>query len=273
MKLKKIQILGMLIVLLISMSATASALTAKENGPEKWQTLISQTGPLFADWKDAKLRLLYTESDEQEDQMQVWAVGDHKNLGYFVTAVQGLHLLEYGPVTPVRMLEKKTNGIYRYAGPGMHLYKEDNSSDWYNLVNGEILPPGEPVRYVARDRQTDPEQKAVLNRIAGNLPAKVPEYQPYSTDSSPDAGIAVMILHGMKQTVPFAFDRLPEKFQSAGYLVYTVLPADYYSVWAITGLQTIPGHSPYLEVQDVFATDGIPLYIRGDVPVNWVGSR
>jgi hypothetical protein len=264
--LKRIWIMGLLIVLFISISATASALTIKAAGPEKWQKRISQTGPLFAGWKDAQIHLLYAETDEQKYQLQVWVVGDDENLGYFVTSDQGLHLLEYGPVTPVHMLEKRTNGIYSYAGPGMHLYKEDKQSGWVNLFNGETLPPGEPVRRIPADRQSETSHPS-------GMPSIPPDYKPYSTDTSPDVGIAVMILHGLRQTVSFELDHLPEKFQSAGYLVYTVLPNDYYSVWAITGRQTMPGDSVYLEVRDVFAADQVPIYIRGDVPVNWTGSR
>lgn len=274
--LQRIWIIGMILAFLIWIPAVAATLPAKNLEPGNWLKRIAPANPLFGEWKKAQVRLLFAEPDDQDDPVHLWAVSDGgKNLGYLVTSHDGQTLLEYSPITPVSMQVDRKKGTYLYAGPGMHLYKAAGQQQWVNLSNGETLPNGNPVRHTVSDQRTEAGQRITSDKNSSSLDIQSNRMmdKSFPTDIRSDRGIAAMIQYSLGQTVPFELNRLPKTGESAGYLVYRVLPKDYYSVWAITGMQTIPGQPPYLEVNDVFANDPLPLYIRGDMPVNWVGSK
>lgn len=251
----------------------------------RWKNFIADLEPSFREWKESTVSRLLAEPPANGNEAVLWHVEkNNRSLGYFVTTGDGHDLIEFSPVVPDGMLVAKKDGTYMYAGPGMHLYRpeEGESGSWINLGNGETLPPGEPVRRgpagfrsVSRvDFRTgfptgSQSVTGVRAEIRGNGAAGS-RIQTFDTDTNAERGVEAMILHGLGKSVPYDQNRLPKNGESAGYLVFTVLDKDYYSVWAITG--TVQ-EGEFLRVRDVFAKTGHPVYIRNDVPVNWVGSR
>ncbi|GAX90887.1 hypothetical protein [Effusibacillus lacus] len=234
----------------------------------RWKDRLAQWDPLFREWKEAAMSQLLAEKKDDAPGVVVWHVHrETRDLGYFVTSRDGKELLEFSPECPGGMRNTEPGGTYLYAGPGMHLFQPagDTTDLWINLANGESIN-GRPIPVLFPDR------KAKASDETGEIGESV-ESRTFSTEVHPDRGVAVMIQHGWGESVPFQTGLLPESGEAAGYLVNNVLPHDYYSVWAITGVWSINGTPEYLEIKDAFGIRKQPVYVRADVPVNWVGSK
>lgn len=262
---KRLLMFGVIVFFIFTISSAVAAPRSVYDQVQTWQQAIANTDPLFADWTDGNVQLLLQESADSVRPAEVWSVEKNKkNLGYFVTSKDGLSLFEYSPITPVKMLSNNDRGSYHYAGPGMHLYRSEGQPDaWINLVNGDTLPAGKPVRLSIMENQPTAKQGSEF---------LTEPFVAFTTDTQADRGVAVMVQHSLGQSKPFQPKLLPKSGQEAGYLVFTGLEKDYYSVLAITGLQRIQGQR-FLQVKDVFAKGQYPFYIRPDVPVNWFGSK
>lgn len=255
---KRTALFGLIVMFMVTLHSPVDADSVKTKTASQWKDAITQSDDLFADWKGASLHKLFTENQDTAHPLTVWNVeqGEH-NLGYFVITDDGKSLVEYSPVTPVQFGVARQEGTYAYAGPGMHLYQQKGAAaEWVNLTNGERLPPGKLSEHVpdfAREQAVKSESRK------------------FDTNLSADNGVAAMIQHGMGQSVPFNAAALDNN-SKGGYLVFTALQKDYYSVLALKGETDVDGQS-MLKVSDVFAGGKYPFYVRTDVPVNWVGSR
>ncbi|MFC4769126.1 hypothetical protein [Effusibacillus consociatus] len=263
---KRFGILILILTTLLFGQSTVTANPGQAAAIHQWKNRIADSNPIFHDWKDSTVRQLFAESTAYGQEAVVWQVeNQNRNLGYFVTASNGQALFEYSPVTPIEMLKNQKAGHYLYIGPGMHLFQvaDADPDTWMNLANGETIQ-GKPIR-----------QRASIIGEAHDSEAGGENFKgiQFSTDTRSDYGIDVMIQYGFGHSVPFDKKLLPETGEAAGYLVFTTLAKDYYSVWAITGLQTIRGNLEVLELRDVFAGAEYPIYIGTDPAVNWVGSR
>ncbi|BCJ85945.1 hypothetical protein [Effusibacillus dendaii] len=247
--------------------SSAETNTGPDIALQNWVNWIAAANSDFATWKGASVTCVLSEEDTAGG-VSVWHVeNEGRDLGYLVTADQNRILLEYSSQTPPPIMQNRAGGVYRYAGPGMHLYQATGQPKWVNLSNGETLPDGTPVAYrlpaglkTAEDSvKTKPQQAANVKQ------------ETFQTDLNPDRGVAVMISHGTGNSQPFSTQQLADP--QGGYLVYTALPKDYYSVWAVQARYSLDSGLSFLQVQDVFAATKAPIYVPDELSVSWVASK